>query len=107
MPEPPRLAPVDALLPAVEPSVSQYRAAARTGPPNSDTASMAEIAAKVRSTFPYGLPVLFAVGGEFMTRNREQFSRCDSDRHELIRFFTLSSIRHPRVGIRNSQCFAR
>src|SRR6266576_1823855 len=52
MPEPPRFAPVDALLPPVEPSVSQYRVPARAGPPNSDNASMAEVTtAPVRSTF--------------------------------------------------------
>ena len=52
MPEPPTSAPVDALLPAVEPSVSQYRFPARTGPPNSDTASTAEITTTtVRSAF--------------------------------------------------------
>src|SRR5688572_10079905 len=40
MPERPRFAPVDALFPPVEPSVSQYSVAARAGPPNSDTAIM-------------------------------------------------------------------
>ena len=43
MSEPPRFAPVDALLPPVEPSVSHYRVPARAGPPNSDTASMARV----------------------------------------------------------------
>ena len=63
MPEPPRFAPVDALLPPVEPSVSQYRVPARAGPPNSDTANMARVStAAVRSAFLHGPPVRFAMG---------------------------------------------
>src|SRR5689334_20695976 len=44
MPEPPKFAPVDALLPPVEASVSQYRDPARTGTPNSDTARITNVA---------------------------------------------------------------
>jgi hypothetical protein len=42
MPEPPKFAPLDASLPTVEPSVSQYSVAPRAVPPNSQSASMAE-----------------------------------------------------------------
>jgi hypothetical protein len=42
VPEPPRFAPVEALLPAVEPSVSQYKVPARAGLLNSNTAITAK-----------------------------------------------------------------
>ena len=63
-PEPPKPAPVDALLPAIEPSVSQYKVPARTGAPNFDTASMAEIATTtVRSAFVREPVIRFAMDG--------------------------------------------
>src|SRR5688572_2813025 len=60
MPERPRFAPVDALFPAVEPSVSQYKVPACARPPNSDTVSIARIAtATVRIAFRHDPPTGF------------------------------------------------
>src|SRR5437773_8792868 len=63
MPEPPKLAPVDALLAPVEPSVSQYKVPACAGPRNPATASIAKVTTvvvrKSRLQPPVGCAIRF------------------------------------------------
>jgi len=63
MPEPPRFAPVDALLPPLEPSVSQYKIPAPAVPWNADRASTAELTTpNIRNKFLYEYAVGFVLG---------------------------------------------